>query len=138
MKVPSIHRLTATIAIIFGALTLKSGGSVLFIDGAARAAAGNYVPFILWFNFIAGFFYLVTGIGLWQHRRWALKLAVVLAASTLAVFAALGVHIFNQGAYEMRTVFAMTLRSAVWITIVAITWYGWRQRNISANGYQAP
>lgn len=43
------------IAIVFGLLTIKSGGSVLFVDGTAREDAGNYVPFVLWFNFLAGF-----------------------------------------------------------------------------------
>lgn len=42
-------------AIGFGLLTLKSGGSVIFIDGPARLAAGNYLPFVVWFNFLAGF-----------------------------------------------------------------------------------
>ncbi len=39
------------IAVVFGLLTIKSGGSVLFVDGIAREDAGNYVPFVLWFNF---------------------------------------------------------------------------------------
>ena len=49
--------LISAVAVVFGLLTIKSGGSVLFIDGVDRQAAGNYVPFVLWFNFIAGFFY---------------------------------------------------------------------------------
>ncbi len=111
------------IAILFGAMTVKSGGAVIFFDGEARAAAGNYVDFVLWFNFIAGFFYIITGIGLWLRKRWALKLAVGLAIATLAIFAALGIHILNQGAYEMRTVIAMTVRSAVWVTIATTVWF---------------
>ena len=39
--------------------------------GAARQAAGHYVPFVLWFNFLAGFAYIVAGVGLWMRRRWA-------------------------------------------------------------------
>jgi len=50
---------------LFGLLTIKEGGAVLFVDGAGRAAAGNFVPFVLWFNFLAGFVYVVAGIGLW-------------------------------------------------------------------------
>ncbi len=114
--------ISAVVATLFGALTLKSGGAVLFFDGAARQAAGNYVPFVLWFNFIAGFFYIITGVGLWQQQAWAVKLAMALAVSTLCVFAALGLHILNQGAYEMRTVIAMTLRSTVWLLIAAAMW----------------
>ena len=40
----------ALIAVAFGLLTIREGGAVLFVDGAARAAAGSYVPFVLWFN----------------------------------------------------------------------------------------
>ncbi|MEO7200530.1 MAG: hypothetical protein ABIY56_10000, partial [Dokdonella sp.] len=46
-------RVISAIAIAFGLLTIKEGGAVLFFDGAGREAAGNYVPFVLWFNFLA-------------------------------------------------------------------------------------
>jgi hypothetical protein len=75
----------AAIAVVFGLLTLKSGGSVLFIDGTDRLAAGNYVPFVLWFNFLAGFFYLIAGAGLWMQQHWALRLSIIIAISTLIV-----------------------------------------------------
>jgi uncharacterized membrane protein len=118
---------TAIVAILFGALTIKSGGAVLFFDEAARQAAGHYVPFVLWFNFLAGFFYIITGLGLWARQRWAVTLAIGLAATTLAVFAAFGLHILNGGVYEMRTVIAMTLRSTVWLTIAITSWRLWRR-----------
>lgn len=108
-------------AIFFGLLTLKEGGSVLFFDGAARKAAGNYVPFVLWFNFIAGFAYIAAGTGLWRMRRWSAYLAIFIAVSTLIVFAAFGVHVLQGGAYELRTVIAMTLRSSVWLAIAFAT-----------------
>lgn len=103
------------IAIAFGALTIKSGGFVIFIDGPARLAAGNYVNFVVWFNFIAGFFYIVAGLGFLLNKKWTAKLATTIAASTLLIFAAFGVHILMDGSYEMRTVMAMTLRSTIWI-----------------------
>lgn len=116
------------IAVIFGLMTIKSGGSVLFFDGAARQAAGNYVPFVLWFNFLAGFLYVITGIGLWLRKRWAVKFAIVLALATLAVFAVLGVHILNDGNYETRTVAAMTIRSTIWVAIAGMAWFLWQPR----------
>ena len=109
--------ITATIAVVFGIMTIKSGGSVLFIDGEARRAAGNYVDFVLWFNFCAGFFYVATGIGIWLKKSWVPAAAITIAALTLLVFGAFGIHIFFGGEYEQRTVAAMTLRSVVWITI---------------------
>jgi hypothetical protein len=110
------------VAIGFGLLTIKEGGTILFGDEAARAAAGNYVPFVLWFNFMAGFAYVVAGAGLWLQQRWAVWLAVAIAAATALTFAALGVHIYSGGAYELRTVIAMSLRTLVWVTIAAISW----------------
>ena len=108
------------IAIVFGVMTIKSGGAVLFTDGEARVAAGDYVNFVLWFNFLAGFLYIVTGIGLWVKKQWAGKLAVIIATLTILVFSALGVHILLGGNYEIRTVAAMTLRSVIWITIALV------------------
>jgi hypothetical protein len=108
------------VAVGFGLLTIKEGGTVLFGDEAARAAAGNYVPFVLWFNFVAGFAYVIAGAGLWMKWRWAVWLAVAIAAATAFVFAAFGAHIYAGGAYEMRTVIAMSLRTLVWVTIAVI------------------
>ena len=110
------------LAAVFGFLTLKSGGEVLFIDGVARLAAGHYVPFVLWFNFSAGFVYIVTAIFLWRMHPWSAWLSFLLAIATLIVFAAFGLYIVNGGEYEMRTVFAMTLRSIVWIVITVFAW----------------
>lgn len=120
-KHPIIFRLFSVIAIVFGLLTIKSGGMVLFTSGEAHQAAGNYVPFVLWFNFIAGFVYIAAGVGLWKQRRCAWKLATAIAAATAFVFLAFGVYIFNNGAYEIRTVVAMTIRSSLWFTIALVT-----------------
>jgi len=48
-------RAAGIIGALFGLLTIREGGAVLFVDGAARVAAGDFVPFVLWFNFLAGF-----------------------------------------------------------------------------------
>lgn len=108
------------IAVGFGLVTIKEGGTLLFGDAAARGAAGNFVPFVLWFNFVAGFAYVIAGAGLWMKRRWAAWLAVVIASATAVVYAAFGAHVYAGGAYEMRTVMAMTLRTVVWVTLAAI------------------
>jgi hypothetical protein len=109
--------LAGGIAIVFGVATVLAGGRVLFGSDAARAAAGAYVSFVLWFNFIAGFAYIVAGAGLMLRRRWAALLALAIAAATVLAAAAFGVHIMGGGAYEMRTVAALALRIGVWIAI---------------------
>jgi hypothetical protein len=95
---------------------------VLLGNERAVRAAGNYVPFVLWFNATAGFAYIAAGIGLWLQKRWAAGLAVAIAVATLAVFAAFGVHVAGSSAYEVRTVIAMSLRSAVWLGIALLAW----------------
>lgn len=112
-------RAAAAVAVAFGLLTITEGGTVLFGGDAARAAVGNYVPFVLWFNFLAGFAYVAAGVGLWRGRGWAATLATVIALSTFMVFAAFGIHVLAGGDYEARTVVAMTLRTAVWAAIAA-------------------
>jgi len=109
--------LISLVAILFGLLTIKSGGMILFVDGPERVAAGNYVPFVLWFNFIAGFFYVLAGVGLWFTQRWAMWLAGGIVISTLVVFALFNLHIYNGGQFEFRTVIAMSLRSVIWSVI---------------------
>ena len=113
-------RAAAFVAVAFGVLTLSSGARGLFGDGAA--AAGHYVPFIVWFNFVAGFAYVAAGVGLWLRRRWSAIVATALAVLTAAAFAALGLYIAGGGAYEMRTIGAMTLRTLVWMAIAALAW----------------
>jgi len=110
-------RIAAAFAVAFGLLTIREGGMVLFGPEAARLAAGRYVPFVLWFNFLAGCAYVVAGAGLWARRRWAVWLSLAIAVGTVTTFAAFGVHVLLGGAFEARTVAAMSLRTAVWAVI---------------------
>lgn len=111
-------RIASAVAVAFGLLTLREGAAVLFGGEAARRAAGHYVPFVLWFNFLAGFLYVAAGVGLWLRRRWAVWLSLAIVSGSVAVFAALGMHVLLGGAYEERTVAAMGLRTLVWTVIL--------------------
>jgi hypothetical protein len=102
-------------AIAFGVATLVEGGHVLFGGPAARAEAGDVVPFVLMFNFGAGLAYVVGGLATLLRRGWAIWVARALALSTLLVFAAFALHLLLGGAYETRTLIAMTLRSGFWV-----------------------
>jgi hypothetical protein len=109
----------ALIAVTFGIVTIIVGGKTLFGGAEERATAGNIVPFVLWFNFVAGFAYVIAGFGLFLWKRWAAELSAAIAVATIAVFIAFGIHIILGGAFEVRTVGAMIIRSAVWIVIAA-------------------
>ena len=115
--------IVTALAVVFGLLTIKSGGSVLFIGGEYRQQAGNYVPFVLWFNFLAGFVYLIAGIGLWKRQRWAAWLAIMIVAASVSVFVLLGLHIYSGGSYEMRTVIAMVARCSIWAVIALFSYW---------------
>jgi hypothetical protein len=112
--------LIAGTAILFGVATIISGGAVLFGDAETKAAAGAVVPFVLWFNFLSGFAYVVAGIGLALWKRWGAWLAALIAASILVASAFFAAHVMSGDVYEMRTVMAMTLRAAVWIGIALV------------------
>jgi hypothetical protein len=118
-------RLAAAVAVIFGAATVIAGGRVLFGDGAAQA--GDYVGFVVWFNFLAGFVYVAAGIALWLRWHWAPVLALGLALATAVVFAAFGAHILGGGAFEARTIAAMSLRTLVWFSIAGLALFALRR-----------
>jgi hypothetical protein len=119
-RTPRWAAVLALVAIAFGTVTIVVGGKTLFGDVEVRSAVGNIVPFVLWFNFVAGFAYIIAGIGLFLWKRWAVYLSAAIAVATIAVFIALGIHIFIGLAFEARTVGAMIIRSAVWVMIAVL------------------
>ncbi len=116
MKKDIIRRAVSAFALLFGLVTIKAGGSVLFVE-SAREAAGDYVAFVLWFNFLAGFLYVLASLGIFRQQKWGAQLSAVIAGMTVLVFIAFGFRILTGGLYEVRTVAAMSLRSLVWLAI---------------------
>ncbi|MCA0425676.1 MAG: hypothetical protein LCH61_20605 [Proteobacteria bacterium] len=112
------HTLTiaAAVAVIFGLLTVVSGGRALF----GGVDMGAVVSFVLWFNFVAGFIYVLAGIALWRGATWAPMLSLAIAVATAAVFAAFLWHVRLGGAWEARTTGAMVLRTGIWIVIATL------------------
>jgi hypothetical protein len=111
----------AALACVFGVASVAKGAQVLFWSGSARAEAGHYVPFVLWFNFLAGFAYVAAAWGIALRRRWSAKLARGIFGATALVFVAFGAHVLSGGAFEATTVAAMTLRTAAWGAIALVT-----------------
>ena len=83
----------AVVAVVFGLVTLKSGGEVLFGSDQARRAVGSALTFL-----------------------------------------AFGLHVLLGGAYEMRTVIAMTVRTGVWIIIAVGAFRLFAAEKSSVNG----
>jgi hypothetical protein len=120
MQASRLIRTAAVAAAAFGVLTVLTGTLALFGGAQAQAAVGNAVPFVLWFNFLAGFAYVAAAIGIWRGLRWGAWTAVALAVLTAVVALAFGVHVMGGAAYEMRTVGALSLRLVFWVVVAAM------------------
>ncbi len=114
-----ITKIVAVVAFLFGLMTINSGGSTLFIE-EVRQAAGDFVPFVLWINFILGFAYLAAGIGLFTGKAWGKSLSLAIAGITLLTYAAFGIHVALGGLFIVKTVKAMAVRSLVWVGIAFV------------------
>jgi hypothetical protein len=113
-------RPVAIIALIFGVMTVLSGGGVLFGPEETRESAGNYVGFVVWFNFLAGGAYVAAAIGLWQRQKWSARLATLIAVATAVVALGFAFLVLRGAAFEMRTVGAMALRLAFWVAVAVL------------------
>lgn len=122
MKSAVVLRIIYLSACFFGAASIVSGGSVLFSGGHFRENVGNYVPFVVWSNFLLGFAYVITGAGLLRRKQWAVWSSLFILTATLAVFGGLIVYIINGGAHEFRTLYAMIFRVLVWGVITIATY----------------
>lgn len=89
-------KVLAGIALLFGIATLVSGGNALFDLYRTETSTAKIVPFVLYFNFAAGFAYIATGAGLMLKRGWAPVSAVAIAAATAIVFLGLGHKLINM------------------------------------------
>ncbi len=111
---------TALLAMAFGLATLFSGGNVLFGADEARELAGAFVPFVVWFNFMAGFLYVLAAIGIWQGRRWACGLSAFIVVATAVAALTFGIQVINGSVFELRTVGALALRIGFWAVITMV------------------
>lgn len=114
---PLSHSIASGVAVVFGLATVISGGRALF----GEVDMGAVVPFVLWFNFVAGFAYLLASFGLWRGTTWAPALSIAIAAATAAVFVFFLWHVWHDRAYESRTMAAMILRLGVWVAIATVS-----------------
>ena len=95
--------------------------SVLFDWFGIRAKEGNYVPGIVWANFVCGILYLIAAYGILKNQTWA-KFPLIISMIIL-VFAYIGlfIHINNDGLYETKTMGAMAFRIGVTAIFLFIT-----------------
>lgn len=112
-------RMAGAAAAVFGVMTVVSGGTVLFGGDQLSRLAGNVVSFVLWFNFLAGFAYAMTGIGLWFARGWARWMAIAILIGTAVVLCAFLVYVSQGGPHETRTLVALIFRTGFWAIVTS-------------------
>ena len=99
--------------ILFGLVTIFVSSSVLFDLFGMREKEGNYVPLVVWANFLCGILYLIAAFGILLNKSWVrLPLVASLIVLVLA-YMNLFTHITTGGLYETKTIFAMAFRFGI-------------------------
>lgn len=124
MKENRIFRYIIALTITaFALVTLFMSSSVIFDWFGIREMEGNYVPFIVWTNFIAAFLYLGSAYGLFKSKRWAFWVLMGTAAILFISLIGLFVHINLGRSFEMKTIGAMVFRIVLTIIFAAFVYY---------------
>lgn len=108
LKVASVILLSA-----FGILTVFLTSSVLLDLFGIRAKEGNYVPFIVWINLVAGIGYIYSAFLILKSNPRATLILIGTSIIVLIGIIALHFHINSGGVYKMETVYGMRFRLIV-------------------------
>ena len=130
---PVILKITASILLLFALLTLFLSGSVIFDLFGIREKEGNYVPLVVWANFISSFLYLVAAYGLFKMKKWSVWLLALSVVILVAAFIGLKLHISEGGLYEVKTVNAMIFRIGLTILLAVASYFLLQNKQLSKN-----
>ncbi len=115
--------LLGTILAIFGLLTLFLSSSVIFDLFEIKAKEGNYVPLVVWANFIVSFLYLSAAYGFFKQKKWTTKLlglaVLVLVLGGIGLF----FYINSGGIYEAKTPKAMVFRISITLVFLFFSYF---------------
>jgi hypothetical protein len=129
MKKNKIFRYLISIALIaFALLTLFLSSSVLFDWFGIRAKEGNYVPLVVWANFIASLLYLFATYGYIFLKKWSFSVMVFAAIVLALAYIGLFIHINNGGLYESKTVGAMLFRILITLLFAAMIYWNLKKK----------
>ena len=118
-----ITKISAIVLFAFGALTLFLSTSIILDLFGIRAKEGNYVPFVVWANFLASILYLIAAFGFLKSRKSTVQFLALASAILFIAFIALLIHINSGGTYETKTVAAMIFRTSITLVFTAIAHY---------------
>lgn len=132
MKKNKILRfVTLFILTAFALLTLFLSSSVIFDWFGIRAKEGNYVPLVVWANFISSGLYLIAAFGLLKLKKWTVKLLLVSVFILIGALIGLYVHINAGGLYETKTIGALFFRTGLTLVfsfLAYLTTIKWENR----------
>lgn len=119
----AMHYIPATILAAFGLLTLFLTTSVIFDLFGIRAKEGNYVPFVVWANFVSSVLYLFAAYGFIKIKKWTVSLLAISTIILTAAFIGLNIHISSGRLYETKTVGAMIFRTSLTLAFTVIAYF---------------
>ncbi|MBW7890336.1 MAG: hypothetical protein H3C48_04775 [Chitinophagaceae bacterium] len=113
-----ITRIGAIVSALFGLLTIFAGGSVILDLFDMREKQGAYVLFVVWVNFLSGFFYVVASYGFLKMRTWTSPLLLSTMYLLVLTSIALLIWVWTGSPYENKTLNIMSFR----IVLTALLW----------------
>lgn len=122
MKKIIISIIIAVLA-LFGIVTLFMSSSVIFDLFGIRAKEGNYVPFVVWANWLCGFIYLAAAYGFMKSKRWTSVILGIAVLILIVTYIGLFIYIQCGGIYETKTVYAMGFRTGLTILFSSIAYF---------------
>lgn len=128
-----ILKITAIALLLFALLTLFLSGSVIFNLFGIRAKEGNYVPLVVWANFISSILYIAAAYGLLKMKKWSVWLLSISVFILIAAFVGLKLHINSGGLYEAKTVNAMMFRIGLTVLIAVASYFLLKNKKLSKN-----
>jgi len=96
--------------ILFGGVTLFMSSSVLFDWFGIRAKEGNFVPLVVWANWVCGILYLIAAFGILRNQTWSKVPLLISLGILILAYIGLFTHINNGELYETKTIGAMAFR----------------------------
>jgi hypothetical protein len=118
-----ILKISAVFLAFFGILSLFMTTSVIFDFFGIREKEGNYIPFVVYANFICSFIYLYCSYGLFTKNKYTTACLFVAAAILFIAYIGMIIHIQLGGAFELKTVKAMLARTSITIVLAGLSWY---------------
>jgi hypothetical protein len=118
-----IRNTIGALLLLFGGITLLMSSAVLLDLFDIRSKQGNYVPFIVWANWICGFIYLAAAYGFFTKQIWTRNILSSAALILIVGFVSLLFHITSGGLYEQKTVMAMVFRTVMTLGFALLAHY---------------